>query len=77
MQPAHSSTQANTAAADDDEDPYDARIRRSGCQREHEALQDCHFEKKDWRACMGEMKAFRACWQRTHPAADETTKSSS
>ncbi|KAI9219880.1 hypothetical protein BC828DRAFT_384937 [Blastocladiella britannica] len=49
---------------EEEEDPYDARIRRSGCAAEHTALQDCHYETKDWRKCTAQMAAFRVCWQR-------------
>ncbi|ORZ40140.1 hypothetical protein BCR44DRAFT_36968 [Catenaria anguillulae PL171] len=55
------------AVQDDEEDPYDARIRRSGCASEHEALQDCHFATKDYRKCTQQLLAFKECWKRTHP----------
>ncbi|KNE54544.1 hypothetical protein AMAG_00514 [Allomyces macrogynus ATCC 38327] len=58
---------SQSTQGDDEEDPYDARIRRSGCQREHEVLQDCYHEKHDWRQCIKEMQAFKACWRATHP----------
>lgn len=38
-----------SANVDDDEDPFDARIRKSGCATFHYALQDCFDEKRDWR----------------------------
>ncbi|KAJ3369120.1 hypothetical protein GGF31_005579 [Allomyces arbusculus] len=67
----HPNTSSATGPAqsteDDEDDPYDARIRRSGCQREHEVLQDCYYEKHDWRQCVKEMQAFKACWRATHP----------
>ncbi|KAJ3035851.1 hypothetical protein HK097_004002 [Rhizophlyctis rosea] len=46
----------------DEDDPYVARIKRSGCFNQHEALQDCYYVKRDWRACKEEMQAFRACF---------------
>ncbi|RKO95174.1 hypothetical protein CAUPRSCDRAFT_486, partial [Caulochytrium protostelioides] len=49
---------------DDEEDEWDARIRRTGCFPQHEALQDCYYEKKDWRRCRDEMAAFRECFRR-------------
>ncbi len=52
----------------DPEDPYIARIQRSGCFPEHEALQDCYLDKKDWRACREEMARFKACFASTVPA---------
>ena len=46
----------------DEEDPWIKRIRKSGCFKEHESLQDCFFDKKDWRHCRDEMMAFKACF---------------
>ncbi|KAI8926892.1 hypothetical protein BC831DRAFT_454816 [Entophlyctis helioformis] len=55
---------APAPAADDDEDPYITRIKRSGCFPEHERLQDCYYDKHDWRKCRDEMALFRACFAR-------------
>ncbi|EGF77445.1 hypothetical protein BATDEDRAFT_14151, partial [Batrachochytrium dendrobatidis JAM81] len=38
------------------------RIKQSGCFPQHEALQDCYFDKKDWRQCKTAMSDFRACF---------------
>ncbi|XP_065059761.1 cytochrome c oxidase assembly factor 4 homolog, mitochondrial-like [Rhopilema esculentum] len=46
---------------EDEEDPFETRIGGSGCSKYHYALQDCYFEKKDWRLCKEEMKRFRKC----------------
>ncbi|GAT24203.1 hypothetical protein RIB2604_01800280 [Aspergillus luchuensis] len=27
-------------------------------------MNDCWFEKKDWRQCQSEMETFRECWKR-------------
>lgn len=48
----------------DEEDPWDARIAATGCAAENEALQLCRYDTGDWRQCLKEMQAFRACWQR-------------
>ncbi|KAI8329589.1 hypothetical protein BD560DRAFT_293556, partial [Blakeslea trispora] len=48
----------------EEEDPYNARIEKTGCYKENEALQLCFYDKKDWRLCQEEMKAFRACFTR-------------
>ncbi|KAJ3352934.1 hypothetical protein HDU91_005941 [Kappamyces sp. JEL0680] len=57
---------AQKASAADDLDPYDARILASGCAKEHEALQDCHWNHKDFRKCVEEMQKFKECWRRLH-----------
>ncbi|KAI8899261.1 hypothetical protein BC833DRAFT_586535 [Globomyces pollinis-pini] len=48
----------------DDEDPYITRIRKSGCFKEHEKLQDCHYDTKDFRKCKLEMKRFKECFEK-------------
>jgi cytochrome c oxidase assembly factor 4 len=45
-----------------EEDPYIARIKRSGCFVQHEILQDCYFAKNDWRECRKEMMEFKKCF---------------
>ncbi|KAI4146467.1 MAG: hypothetical protein LQ340_005921 [Diploschistes diacapsis] len=30
---------------------------------EQTRMNDCYFEKKDWRACSKEMLAFKECWK--------------
>ncbi|OMJ12665.1 Cytochrome oxidase assembly factor 4 [Smittium culicis] len=46
---------------DEDEDEWDARIKKTGCYKENEALLICHFDTHDWRKCTSEMKAFKDC----------------
>lgn len=68
-----SSTTTNTPTAekintnpvvdeDEDDDPYNARIEKTGCHQENEDLQLCFFDTKDWRKCKEEMQAFRECF---------------
>ncbi|KAI8995055.1 hypothetical protein BC832DRAFT_362378 [Gaertneriomyces semiglobifer] len=56
-----SATKGTISSDHDEEDPYDARIRRSGCKMQHEALQNCYIDHHDWRKCREEMKKFREC----------------
>jgi cytochrome c oxidase assembly factor 4 len=55
---------ASATTPDDEVDPYIQRIQATGCFALHEALQDCHYDTKDWRACKGPMRAFRECMER-------------
>ncbi|KAH8155563.1 uncharacterized protein LAJ45_00573 [Morchella importuna] len=48
---------------DDEPDAWDQRINDTGCSAENARLNDCYFEKKDWRLCKSEMEAFKACWK--------------
>ncbi|KAI9020108.1 hypothetical protein CLU79DRAFT_757233 [Phycomyces nitens] len=45
------------------DDPYNARIEKTGCAEENEILQLCFYDKKDWRLCKEEMQRFRTCFQ--------------
>nr|OQO27322.1 hypothetical protein B0A51_04213 [Rachicladosporium sp. CCFEE 5018] len=49
---------------DDEPDEWDTRIFSTGCAEENTKLNDCFFEKKDWRACKEEMESFKQCWKR-------------
>ncbi|AAS52009.1 ADR089Cp [Eremothecium gossypii ATCC 10895] len=52
------------AALKQDTDPeeWDRRIAQTGCYVENMALQLCHAETGDWRACAADMARFKACW---------------
>ncbi|KAI9888892.1 MAG: hypothetical protein M1814_006181 [Vezdaea aestivalis] len=58
---------------DDEMDDWDKRIFSTGCANENTAMNDCFFDKKDWRKCAGELKAFSECWKRK--GNDERTDS--
>lgn len=40
------------------------KLTKIGCLNEHYKVQDCFFEKKDWRKCQVEVKEFKACLDR-------------
>ena len=47
---------------EDEVDEYELRIERSGCAKEHYALQDCyHDNDRRWAKCKDEMNEFRKC----------------
>ncbi|KAM9923973.1 hypothetical protein OXX59_004854 [Metschnikowia pulcherrima] len=62
----------STQDYDDSPDEWDQRILNTGCYEENLALQLCHADEGDWRKCLGQMAAFRKCWdanknnERTH-----------
>ncbi|KEF59757.1 uncharacterized protein A1O9_04605 [Exophiala aquamarina CBS 119918] len=41
-------------AADEELDEWDQRIFSTGCSAEQLRMNDCYYEKKDWRACKNE-----------------------
>lgn len=55
---------AEQDAAEEGEDPLDARIARTGCLEQHRQLQECMAERQDWRYCQEELRAFGACMAR-------------
>ncbi|KAH0837009.1 hypothetical protein FOPE_04863 [Fonsecaea pedrosoi] len=58
------------AEAADDELDECTGCAENGCRalmaetEEQLRMNDCYYEKKDWRACKAEMEAFRQCWKR-------------
>ncbi|VCX34007.1 unnamed protein product, partial [Gulo gulo] len=60
------STQGHTWARqvkkeDEEEDPLDQLISRSGCAASHYAVQECMAQHQDWRQCQPQVQAFRDC----------------
>ncbi|KAI9758882.1 MAG: hypothetical protein M4579_002766 [Chaenotheca gracillima] len=49
------STQTKDPIEDDEPDDWDKRIFSTGCAEENTKMNDCYFEKKDWRACKREV----------------------
>ncbi|MBW04028.1 Cytochrome c oxidase assembly factor 4 mitochondrial, partial [Eschrichtius robustus] len=46
---------------DEEEDPLDQMISRSGCAASHYAVQECMAQHQDWRQCQPQVQAFRDC----------------
>ena len=46
---------------DEEEDLIDNAIKKTGCSTQHNALQDCYYDSKDWRKCTEQVKAFKEC----------------
>ena len=49
---------------EEEEDFFNVTIQRSGCAKEHYALQDCFAASGDWRKCHREMGQFKLCMDR-------------
>ncbi|CAM0136718.1 unnamed protein product [Umbelopsis sp. WA50703] len=47
-----------------EDDPYDNRLQKTGCKEENDNLLVCYADKRDWRLCHAEMQAFRNCYQK-------------
>ncbi|XP_053564707.1 cytochrome c oxidase assembly factor 4 homolog, mitochondrial [Bombina bombina] len=49
--------------SEDEEDPLDQMIGRTGCAAAHYAVQECMAEHQDWRKCQAHVQSFKACMQ--------------
>ncbi|XP_032637024.1 cytochrome c oxidase assembly factor 4 homolog, mitochondrial [Chelonoidis abingdonii] len=47
--------------SEDEEDPLDQMILRTGCATFHYAVQECMAEHQDWRKCQQQVQAFKDC----------------
>jgi cytochrome c oxidase assembly factor 4 len=62
--PSEPAQATGVAGSDEEEDPYDARISKTGCKAENDAVLLCHFETKDWTKCRAEVQRFKECFDR-------------
>ncbi|XP_053312644.1 cytochrome c oxidase assembly factor 4 homolog, mitochondrial [Spea bombifrons] len=60
---------------DDDEDPLDQMIVRTGCATFHYAVQECMAEHQDWRKCQQQVQKFKDCMQDYQKQRAEELKS--
>lgn len=48
--------------SDDDIDPVEQMMKRTGCLELHYKVQECIAESKDWRKCQKEVNDFKKCF---------------
>lgn len=68
--PGHAWSRPKSQEEEEEEDPVEAMVSRTGCAEQHWALQECMAEQRDWRRCQAQVQAFRQCMaqqQRPHP----------
>ncbi|XP_078401144.1 cytochrome c oxidase assembly factor 4 homolog, mitochondrial [Cetorhinus maximus] len=46
---------------EEEEDPVDQMVSRTGCAGFHRAVQDCMAEHQDWRQCQQPVQDFKQC----------------
>ena len=51
----------NRARSEDEEDPVDQMIARTGCAELHYVVQECMAEHQDWRKCQPQVQNFKEC----------------
>ncbi|NXY79961.1 COA4 factor, partial [Glareola pratincola] len=63
--PGHAWNRSRSLEEDEDEeDPVDAMISRTGCAAQHRELQECMAARQDWRHCQAQVRAFGECMAR-------------
>ncbi|XP_058041394.1 cytochrome c oxidase assembly factor 4 homolog, mitochondrial [Ahaetulla prasina] len=55
------SQKTQTREEEEEEDPFDQMIQRTGCATFHYAVMECMAEHQDWRKCQEQVQSFRAC----------------
>lgn len=56
---------------DDEDDPVDRMISRTGCAELHYAVQECMAEHQDWRVCQSQVQTFKDCMMNFQNARKE------
>ncbi len=46
---------------EEDDDPVERMLKRSGCLELHYKVQECMVDHKDWRRCKDVVQQFKAC----------------
>ncbi|KAM3869622.1 cytochrome c oxidase assembly factor 4 homolog, mitochondrial [Diretmus argenteus] len=61
----------NRSRKEDEDDPVDRMISRTGCAELHYAVQECMVEHQDWRKCQGPVRTFKTCMMSFHSKRKE------
>ncbi|XP_040005748.1 cytochrome c oxidase assembly factor 4 homolog, mitochondrial [Xiphias gladius] len=56
---------------DDEDDPVERMISRTGCAEQHYAVQECMAEYQDWRECRNQVQTFKDCMMNFQNARKE------
>ncbi|XP_048838774.1 cytochrome c oxidase assembly factor 4 homolog, mitochondrial isoform X2 [Brienomyrus brachyistius] len=51
----------NRLRPEDEDDPVDRMVNRTGCGDQHYAVQDCMAKHQDWRKCQPQVLSFKEC----------------
>ena len=51
----------NRSRSEEEDDPVDRMISRTGCGELHYAVQECMAEHQDWRKCQSQVQTFKDC----------------
>ena len=62
----HNREKKPSSSEEEDEDPVDRYLNKSGCADLHFKVQECMVDYKDWRKCQDHVKAFKNCIDKTN-----------
>lgn len=68
---ASSSPHDRSRKDEEEDDPVDRMISRTGCAELHYAVQECMAEHQDWRACQSQVQTFKDCMMNFQNARKE------
>uniref|UniRef100_V9LBD9 Coiled-coil-helix-coiled-coil-helix domain-containing protein 8-like protein n=1 Tax=Callorhinchus milii TaxID=7868 RepID=V9LBD9_CALMI len=57
----HTWTKPAARTEEEEEDPVDMMVMKTGCAGLHHAVQECMAEHRDWRQCQGALGEFKHC----------------
>jgi len=49
--------------SEEDEDPVESMLKKTGCLEKHYKVQECIAETRDWRKCQEVVTEFRRCME--------------
>lgn len=59
---------------DDEDDPVERMISRTGCAELHYAVQECMAEHQDWRVCQSQVQTFKDCMMNFQKRSERTAE---
>ncbi|XP_011299880.1 cytochrome c oxidase assembly factor 4 homolog, mitochondrial [Fopius arisanus] len=54
-------TNSKDVEAEEDIDPVERMLKKTGCIELHYEVQDCIAETQDWRKCQDQVQKFKVC----------------
>ncbi|XP_054153837.1 cytochrome c oxidase assembly factor 4 homolog, mitochondrial-like [Oppia nitens] len=55
-------------------DPLEAMLDKTGCKQHHYSLQDCMYEHRDWRKCQDLVQQLKDCMNRYEQSKQQQNK---
>ncbi|XP_077289840.1 uncharacterized protein LOC143913735 [Arctopsyche grandis] len=65
-------TPTKNVVLDNDDDPVERMLKKTGCLELHYKVQECIASTQDWRKCQTEVQEFRDCIARSKANDNKT-----